>query len=893
MLKRLIKLTLLCLMVVGLGLCFIDILSAEAIAYCGNAVCETGMGENETNCPWDCHNHPDYAQYFINNPGVMEAFVENLDQEAVNYFWNYIDNLESYGEITIPEPAELAQCNPPDECPYIYLSDQEMKKILAAKAAHAIWLDKNNYLSWNLMDYSDSELEELFKKEMLFLYSGSQYYYSSLVDYSPSDAYEYANQFVQNDALNTAYAIINDLREDFRHGISGSDPVDTAYSLKDALTEYYVGKRVSRHGCQTMSDIVIGLLRSISIPSYEDWGWYAGAGHSSAFFSGIERILIHGDDIYSQGLRATPTNELLMTFDYFYNNVYPCGKFTECAEYETLRFNALNATTYISDYTIDCCCNLSCRCGDNECDSCEEYFQYHYGEFLTQEELQDTIARTLDLCEIPCSIIVDSPAEGDEWWVGSTETIRWTSSGAGNYVKIELGQPVGCGGYNCSTITSRTSNTGSYPWTVQGEVQNYCTIRVCSLDHPDCCWLSEYFDIKGNRPPSKPTITFSKTRIEPGEWVQFCAHSTDPEGDAIIYHWKVVDPNGEIYESSVDEECNPTPMPIPGSYTFYCTAEDEYGAQSVRAVAILVVGTITVTSPASGEDWESGSTETIEWTSSGFEGNVKIELGRHTGCGRIWSTIASSTSNDGSHNWTAQGPAQNNCIIRITSIDIPAIFGDSGSFDIVSPTTTSSTTTIPNQPPTLHSFSATSGDYYANQQIVLYFNASDDHDSSSQLTKKYQVWIYPDSNDEVALLQDWTVWNSSSDRYTIPWWSQPGMYYLFRGQVWDTGGLYSYYIDTEWHAIVATYSISGNIKDHGGANLPGIVACCLSVHGIPYYFIETDSNGNYQFSDLPDGSAWIIYFPFDFEDYTFVPETRTVMINGSNVTGQNFTAYPN
>jgi len=106
----------------------------------------------------------------------------------------------------------------------------------------------------------------------------------------------------------------------------------------------------------------------------------------------------------------------------------------------------------------------------------------------------------------------------------------------------------------------------------------------------------------------------------------------------------------------------------------------------------MVLPTITVSSPASGVDWEIGSSKTIRWSSLGVNGNVNIKLGRPSGCGYSWSTITSSTSNTGSYNWPVQGPAQNNCKIRITSIAHTDVYGESGLFDIVGTATTSSTT---------------------------------------------------------------------------------------------------------------------------------------------------------------------------------------------------------
>ncbi|KPJ55820.1 MAG: hypothetical protein AMJ42_06195, partial [Deltaproteobacteria bacterium DG_8] len=135
---------------------------------------------------------------------------------------------------------------------------------------------------------------------------------------------------------------------------------------------------------------------------------------------------------------------------------------------------------------------------------------------------------TVDKSTVECSIIVTSPSSGEDCLMYNTKTIMWTSSGAGNYVKIELGCPTGCG-LSWSTIISSTSNDGSYNWSVPGPARNNCKIRICSLDHPDCCGESPSFD--------------------------------------------------------------------------------------------MVLPTITVTSPASGVDWEIGSSKTIRWSSLGVNGN--------------------------------------------------------------------------------------------------------------------------------------------------------------------------------------------------------------------------------------------------------------------------------
>jgi hypothetical protein len=114
---------------------------------------------------------------------------------------------------------------------------------------------------------------------------------------------------------------------------------------------------------------------------------------------GINRILIHGDDIYGAALTVTPNDELLMTDDYFNSNVKPCGKNTQCATYQAKRFNALNAIRYVSYETKFYFCNPTLyTCADHPCSAGEEYLQYLYGSFLTSEEIEQANQRIQGLC---------------------------------------------------------------------------------------------------------------------------------------------------------------------------------------------------------------------------------------------------------------------------------------------------------------------------------------------------------------------------------------------------------------------------------------------------------------------------------------------------------------
>jgi len=82
----------------------------------------------------------------------------------------------------------------------------------------------------------------------------------------------------------------------------------------------------------------------------------------------------------------------------------------------------------------------------------------------------------------------------------------------------------------------------------------------------------------------------------------------------------------------------------------------------------LAVGppALTVLAPNGGETWNVGNFYYITWDAFGNLGHpVKIELSRDSGS--TWSTITSSTANDGSYRWYPKMPGSTQCQIRITS----------------------------------------------------------------------------------------------------------------------------------------------------------------------------------------------------------------------------------
>ncbi|HLG25665.1 MAG TPA: fibronectin type III domain-containing protein, partial [Candidatus Gracilibacteria bacterium] len=122
-------------------------------------------------------------------------------------------------------------------------------------------------------------------------------------------------------------------------------------------------------------------------------------------------------------------------------------------------------------------------------------------------------------------------------------------------------------------------------------------------------------------------------------------------------------------------------------YSFQIYAINDIGTAAVSntATATPQPGSITVTSPDGGEDWETGTIQTITWNSVSISELVDIELSRN-GAGGPWEMLYDDALNLGSTPWVVTGPANStpNALIRVTSVDTPAVFDVSDAVFLIS-----------------------------------------------------------------------------------------------------------------------------------------------------------------------------------------------------------------
>jgi len=104
--------------------------------------------------------------------------------------------------------------------------------------------------------------------------------------------------------------------------------------------------------------------------------------------------------------------------------------------------------------------------------------------------------------------------------------------------------------------------------------------------------------------------------------------------------------------------------------------------------------TITVTYPNGGETWQTGTTQTVTWTSQGSVGNVNIDLS--TDGGSTWTNLVSNTANDGSQTVTVPNTPSSTCRIRVQEPDGSPSDTSNNNFTISAPVQPTITVISPN-----------------------------------------------------------------------------------------------------------------------------------------------------------------------------------------------------
>ncbi len=293
---------------------------------------------------------------------------------------------------------------------------------------------------------------------------------------------------------------------------------------------------------------------------------------------------------------------------------------------------------------------------------------------------------TFTIAAIP-SVSVVSPNGGENWSVGSAQSITWTSSEVTN-VKIEYSTN---NGSSWSTIVSSTpALANSYSWIVPNTPTTQGLVRISDTANAGTSDVSNAsFTIK--IPNGIVVISPNGGEIWNISSVQTIKWSSSGVNNVRI---KYTTDNGTTWSTIVSS----TPA-SPGSYTWTVpntptnsarvqigTSNGSVTDMSDSTFTIGASNSLTLLSPAGGESWYVGTTQYITWSSYGIQ-NVNLDYS--TDAGSSWNAIASGVpAASASYSWIIPNTTTTEALVRISDQSNPSLLSINATpFSIAPPPT--------------------------------------------------------------------------------------------------------------------------------------------------------------------------------------------------------------
>jgi len=325
------------------------------------------------------------------------------------------------------------------------------------------------------------------------------------------------------------------------------------------------------------------------------------------------------------------------------------------------------------------------------------------------------------------SITVSAPNGSENWETGSTQTITWTSTGITGNVKIELYKD---GSLN-STLSADEPDDDSYSWSISSGLADGSDyrIRITSLDDG-----TVYDDSNADFSLAAPSTITVTDPDGSEEWETGSTHnitwtSVNVTGFVLVQLFKGGSLNSTLAGTTTNDGTYSwtisSGLADGSDYKIRITSlsDDTVYDESDANFSLAAPASITVTDPDGSEEWETGSTHDITWTSVNVTGNVKVELYKG---GSLNSSLTSDTANDGTYSWTiSSGLADGTDYkIRITSLADGTVYDESdANFELAAPSTI--TVTAPDggedwEPDTTETITWSSVNLTGNVKIELY-----------------------------------------------------------------------------------------------------------------------------------------------------------------------------
>jgi len=283
---------------------------------------------------------------------------------------------------------------------------------------------------------------------------------------------------------------------------------------------------------------------------------------------------------------------------------------------------------------------------------------------LTNGSYSDTSDNVFSI--ILPKVTVTSPNGGEQWIVGTTQNITWTSS---NVANVKLEYTTNNGTNWISILASTPASSGSFVWTIPNTPSTNCLVRVSDVANIAVPDLSDnVFSI------ILPKVTV--TSPNGGEqWIVGTAQNiTWTSSNVVNVKLEYTTNNGTNWNSilaSTPASIGSFSWTIPNTPSANCKVRISDVTNTAFAdmsddVFSIILPQITVLKPNGGENFVVGKTDTIKWTSANVT-NVKLEYSTDNGSNWI-SIIASTPAAAGSFVWTIPNTPSANCKVRISDV---------------------------------------------------------------------------------------------------------------------------------------------------------------------------------------------------------------------------------
>jgi len=288
---------------------------------------------------------------------------------------------------------------------------------------------------------------------------------------------------------------------------------------------------------------------------------------------------------------------------------------------------------------------------------------------------------------VPPTITITSPNGGEEFCVGTFQTISWTSSGY-DYSAIRDNltmQYSSDGGTNWNSIATGEANDGSYSWQIPNDVSTDCLFKVYDATRPATGDTTDavftitlpYVDIQAPNGGENWSIGTTKTI----SWISLGAVSDNLTLEYTKDNFQTTDyiavgeTNDGVYEWAIPDDLSPT-VKVRITDADWTDIYDE--SDEVFSITNPV---INITAPNGGELWTVGDKEDITWENTGAVGttltieystdNFAIPENTHT----INATAPNSggDGSTGSYEWTIPDDVSATVRVRITDNSRPAV----------------------------------------------------------------------------------------------------------------------------------------------------------------------------------------------------------------------------